>query len=290
MFKNKPVIMLSSTYNLNSGGKIPALGLGTWTLQGSTCTQIVERAFQVGYKHFDTAQMYCNEADVGAALKHYDREKIFVTTKVAPWNQGYEKAYQSTLESLRNLDMEYIDLVLIHWPGVNELPPNSPSQPGVRNDSWRALEKLVEKGCVKNIGVSNFMVRHLESLYEVCSIQPCVNQIEFHPMCHNEEVLEYCKDLGVVVGAYCPLAQRDSYLWNNSAVNELSLKYRKEKAQVLLKWCIQKGVYVIPKTKTFHRLLTNSELDFSLSQSDMERLDSLNCFRRKDWNPNLILY
>ena len=269
---------INSTQNLNNGVEIPYLGLGTWDLRGKEAYQAVLWSLDLGYRLIDTASLYENENEIGEALKDTDipREEIFLTTKV--WNneQGYNNTLNAFEKSLKRLRVEYVDLYLIHWPVS-----------GLRNETWKALEKIHEGGRTQAVGVSNFTIRHLKELLEISEITPTVNQIEFSPFLFQKELMDYCKSNRIVVEAYTPLIRGRKF--DNKIVMDLAQKHNKTPAQILIRWGLQHEIIEIPKSGNKQHLQENAEVfDFTLGIEDMFRLDELNeDFRLVD-DPHLI--
>ena len=268
---------INSTLKLNNGIEIPIIGLGTWALTGKNAYNSVLHALEAGYRLIDTAAMYGNERKIGEAVKDADtpREDIFITTKVWNSEQGYDKTLKAFERSLKKLDMSYVDLYLIHWPVT-----------GLRNETWKALEKIYEQGKTRSIGVSNFTIRHLNELFETTSIIPAVNQFEFSPFLYLKELMEYCQSKNIVVEAYCPLT-RGQKLYTTQ-LKTIGQKYGKTSAQVLLRWGIQHHVIQIPKSGSKDHIIENIDIfDFHLEDEDMKVLDNLNeNFRNVD-DPNV---
>lgn len=257
---------------LNSGTDIPVLGLGVWQIPKKVCEEAVLAALDAGYRHIDTAAIYENEESVGNALKKISvpREEIFVTTKL--WNDEHDNVEKAFHESLKKLRLDYVDLYLMHFP-VPE-----------RNNSWKILEKLHKKGKARAIGVSNFTIRHLKQLIDKSKIVPAVNQVEFHPYLYQKELLDFCNEKGIRLEAYSPLTH--GHKLNDAKLIEIARKYQKSTAQVLIRWCLQHSLIVIPKSSKKQRIIENSLVfDFEISEDDMKALDGFNENFRICWNP-----
>ncbi|MFL5358514.1 aldo/keto reductase [Archangium sp.] len=267
---------LQSTVKLNNGVEIPRLGLGVFRApRGEVTRQAVLSALEAGYRHIDTARIYGNERDVGAAVREsgLPRKDLFVTTKLWNEDQGYESALRACERSLKDLGLEYVDLYLIHWP-----------VPGRRLESWRALEKLLAEGKCRAIGVSNFLENHLDQLLAHSKVVPAVNQVEQHPFLHQPSLLRYCAGKGIAVEAYSPLTK--GLRLGDPRVVELARKYGKSPAQVLIRWCLQHDLVVIPKSVHAERIRENASVfDFSLSPEDLRKLDGLNEDLYTGWDP-----
>ncbi len=265
-------------YRLNSGSEMPALGLGTYrTPDGRVAQDAVRHALEAGYRLFDTASMYGNEGSVGKAILEsgLPRTEAFVTTKVWNSDHGYERALRAFDESFRRLGLDYIDLYLIHWPVE-----------GQRLDTWRALESLTEGGRCRAIGVSNYMVNHLEELLDHSEVVPAVNQFELHPYNYlsRKEAVDLCGKMGILVEAYSPLTKGRKL--KDPRLREIGDAYGKTPAQILLRWGVQHGFVVIPKSSNRQRIHENAAIfDFSLSGQDMEELDSFDEALATSWDP-----
>jgi diketogulonate reductase-like aldo/keto reductase len=257
---------LQSRVKLNNGVEIPWVGLGVFQSEpGAETQQAVEWALEIGYRHIDTAALYGNEASVGLALKAsgLPRDEVFITTKVWNTDQGYDQTLAAFDRSLKELQLDSVDLYLVHWPIAAS-----------RLDTWRALEKLYQDGRVRAIGVSNYLVPHLEELARHSGIVPAVNQVEFHPFLLQKELLEYDHEHGIRHEAWSPLSR--AKLWDDPVIDEIASKHGKSRAHVLLRWDLQHGVVTIPKSVHRERIKENSELfDFELTDDDMNRLDGL---------------
>lgn len=277
-------IKLTGTYELHNKVKIPCVGFGTWQVpDGETAADAVIHAIESGYTHIDTASVYHNEIGVGAGIRMSGaaREKLFVTSKL--WNdvRGYEETLKAFDASLKRLDLDYLDLYLIHWP--RPLAFRDTYQEANRK-TWRAFEHLLEKGYVRAIGVSNFLPVHMEGLLKSARVVPMVNQIEFHPGWMQPEAVGFCREHKILVEAWSPLGS--GKLLEDPQLNRLGQKYDRSAAQVCLRWCLQKGHLPLPKSVTPGRIKENLELfDFAISDEDMGVLDKLECVGRTGSDP-----
>ncbi|MDC2863580.1 aldo/keto reductase [Bacillus sp. BP-3] len=265
------------TTTLHNGVKMPMLGLGVYKAkEGEEVKRAVQTALEIGYRSIDTAAIYENESGVGEAIREFGiaREELFITTKV--WNdeQGYETTLKAFDTSLKKLQMDYVDLYLIHWPIR-----------GKYVDTYRALEKLYEEGKVRAIGVSNFHIHHLKHLLENCQIKPMVNQVELHPMLAQFELRNFCQQEQIQMEAWSPL-MRGGEVFEHPVIQEIAKKYGKTPAQVILRWDIQSSIVTIPKSVTPSRIAENFHVfDFSLTEEEMCRIDTLDCNKRSGTNP-----
>ncbi|QRN95022.1 aldo/keto reductase [Archangium violaceum] len=267
---------LQSTVKLNNGVRMPRLGLGVFRApRGEVTRAAVSAALAAGYRHIDTARIYGNERDVGLAVREsgLPREEIFVTTKLWNEDQGHDSTLRACERSLKDLGLEYVDLYLVHWP-----------VPGRRLESWRALEQLLSDGKCRAIGVSNFLEHHLDELLGRAKVVPAVNQVEQHPFLYQPSLLRYCADKGIAVEAYSPLTK--GLRLGDPRVVELARKHGKSPAQVLIRWCLQHDMVVIPKSVHEARIRENASVfDFTLSPEEMRRLDGLNENLYTGWDP-----
>uniref|UniRef100_A0A3Q1EQI3 Zgc:101765 n=1 Tax=Acanthochromis polyacanthus TaxID=80966 RepID=A0A3Q1EQI3_9TELE len=283
----------SSSVTLNTGVQMPLLGLGTYKLRGpEEVYRAVDAALSAGYRAFDSAAVYRNEADLGRALRELlpkhglAREDVFITSKLGPKDQG-ERAMDGALHSLSQLDLGYIDLYLIHWPGTQGLVVADKHNPGNRAQSWATLEELHRQGKLKAIGVSNYTPTHMRELMQSCKVPPAVLQVEFHPRLCQSELRSVCKEYGVCFQAYSSLGQGE--LVTDPAVMEVAKNCKRTPAQVLLRWAVQQGVPVLPKSSNPDRIQENARLfDFSLKDPDMDRLSSLDCDHKYCWDPSEV--
>ncbi len=270
---------IQSTVKLNNDVRMPILGLGVYqSPPGRVTRNAVNFALRVGYRHVDTARIYGNEADVGEAVREsgVPRGDLFIATKLWNSDQGYDSTLRACEASLKRLGLDYLDLYLVHFPVTD-----------VRKESWKAMEALLKKGRCRAIGVSNFTLRHLEELIEESHVIPFVNQIEFHPFLYQKELLKYCQRKGIQVEAYSPLARGERL--KHPRITSLATKYSKTPAQLMIRWGIQHGLVVIPKSTREERIRENSQVfDFDISDDDMRSLDSLNEDLRLNWDPTNV--
>ncbi|GEQ70127.1 hypothetical protein JCM33374_g3803 [Metschnikowia sp. JCM 33374] len=266
----------TKTYTLNDGNKIPAIGLGTWrTSPEDNAKEVVESALKNGYRHIDTAAVYGNEKEVGEGIKAsgVPREEIFVTTKL--WNTDHKNVRSAFEESLKRLQLDYVDLYLIHWPlDGNFDDKNAKIYDAV--DTYLELQKLKQEGKAKSIGVSNYTQKRLESLlaHREVTIKPVVNQIEAHPLLPQTELYNYLKKNDIFITAYSPLGSNDSPLFKDKNVLKIAEKNDVEPAQVLISWAVQRDTIVLPKSVKASRLVSNIKT-FTLSDDDFEVLNNL---------------
>jgi len=270
---------LTSTVKLNNGVEIPWVGLGVFkSPPGKVTEQAVRWALEIGYRHVDTAAYYQNESDVGRALKdsRVPRETVFVTTKVWNNDQGFQNTLKAFDRSRKNLGLDVVDLYLIHWPVEGKFL-----------DTWKALERIYAEGKARAIGVSNFLVHHLESIMKASSIVPSVNQVEFHPFLVQKDLLEFDGRSGVRHEAWSPLTRGRSL--DNPVIAGIAAKYERTPAQVLLRWDLQLGVVTIPKSIHRERILENSRVfDFQLEQADVQRIMALDAEARIGPHPDHV--
>jgi methylglyoxal/glyoxal reductase len=275
----QPPTDLASTVRLNNGVEIPWVGLGVFkSPPGRETEQAVRWALELGYRHVDTAAFYQNEEDVARGLKAsgVPREEVFITTKVWNTDQGYEQALKAFDRSRLALDVDVVDLYLVHWPVRGKFV-----------ETWKALEKLLADGKVRAIGVSNFLVHHLEELRQSSSVAPALNQVEFHPFLVQKELLDYDAAAGIRHEAWSPLTRGKRL--DHPAITAVARKHGRTAAQVLLRWDLQLGVVTIPKSVHRERILENSKLfDFQLDAEDMARITGLDAGARQGPNPDTM--
>lgn len=259
---------------MNDLKKIPGMGFGLWQITDpQQCIASTQAALSAGYRHFDTAQVYGNEQYLGEALKASGiaREEIFITTKIAVRN--FLKVDKTFEESLINLQTDYVDLLLLHFPVT-----------GLRSSAWHKLEAIHKAGKARSVGVSNYTIRHLEGLLKHCEIKPAVNQVELHVFLQQPELLEYCRQKEIVVEAYSPLAHGQGI--EDPELIRIGNKYGKTPAQVMLRWCVEVGTVPLPKSVTPERIKQNIEIfDFKLDETDMRDIEKLDKDLRTCWDP-----
>lgn len=261
---------------LHDGNEIPQVGLGVWqAAQGATTRDAVATAIRLGYRHIDTAKIYGNEADVGAAVRDagVPRSEIFVTTKLWNDDHGYDNALRAFDASLKRLGLDYVDLYLVHWPVA-----------GKRADSWRAMETIKSDGRARSVGVSNFLVKHLEELFLTAKELPSVNQIEMHPFLQQRETRALCEKHKIVVEAYSPLTRGRRL--DHDVIVGIAKRIGKTPAQVVLRWGVQKNVVILPKSTREARIKENAAIyDFTLDDAAMKALDDLDEGAAVAWDP-----
>jgi diketogulonate reductase-like aldo/keto reductase len=273
---SETIDVTTAALELNTGARIPQVGLGVWqTPRGQTTRAAVTAALKLGYRHVDTARIYGNETDVGAAVRDsgLPRAELFVTTKLWNEDQGYDSALRAFDASLARLGLEYVDLYLIHWP-----------VPGKRLESWRALEQLFADKRARAIGVSNYLVPHLREVLDRGKVVPAVNQIELSPFLQRRDAVSLCQQHGIVVEAYSPLTHGARL--DHPQVAQIARRVGRSPAQVLLRWGIQKRVVVLPKSTRPERIAENAAIfDFSLDDAAMRELDALEEGLATGWDP-----
>jgi diketogulonate reductase-like aldo/keto reductase len=278
-----PPVVNAPRIRLNQGNEIPILGLGVFqTPPGEETRQAVAWALELGYRHIDTAALYENESDVGAALRasKIPREEVFITTKMWHTEHGFERSQAAAHASLRRLGLSYIDLYLIHSPRARS--------PEERVASWRGLEKLHHEGLCRSIGVSNYAIRHIEELRDHTEVVPAVNQVEFHPFVFDPTLLSYCEKRGIHIEAWAPLTRGRRF--DDPTVQEIARAHGRTPAQILLRWGIEHALIEIPKSVHRERIEENAKIfDFRLSAEDVAKLDALRSGGSvSGWNPAAV--
>ncbi|MDL5510215.1 aldo/keto reductase [Arenibacter sp. M-2] len=273
----KNITDLKGSFRLHNGVEMPYFGLGVYlSKDGKEVVNAVKWALDEGYRHIDTASIYKNEEGVGQGIKEsgVDRKDIFVVSKVWNSDQGYESTIKAYESSLKRLNLDYLDLYLVHWP-VN----------GKYKETWRAMEYLYKHKGVRAIGVSNFMQHHLEDLMTSSEIVPMVNQMEFHPYLVQQELIDFCNKNTIQYEAWSPLMQ--GHIFEMDIMKDLAAKYNKTIAQIVLRWDLQKGVITIPKSAKRDRIIANADIfDFELVAEDVKKLDQLDRGKRFGPDPN----
>ncbi|MCU5379254.1 aldo/keto reductase [Bacillus cereus] len=262
---------LQSTTALHNGVEMPWFGLGVFKVEdGPELVEAVKSAIKAGYRSIDTAAIYGNEKAVGEGIRAgikeagISREDLFITSKVWNADQGYETTLDAYKESLKKLELDYLDLYLVHWPVE-----------GKYKDTWRALETLYKEDRVRAIGVSNFQIHHLQDVLSGAEVKPMINQVEYHPRLTQKELQAFCKEQGIQMEAWSPLMQ--GQLLDNETLQKIAGKYGKTTAQIILRWDLQNEVVTIPKSTKEHRIVMNADIfNFELTKEDMEKIDALN--------------
>ncbi|MCF8231709.1 MAG: aldo/keto reductase [Bacteroidales bacterium] len=266
---------LKGTTKLYNGVEIPYLGLGVFRMKdGKEVEDAVTWALDAGYRHIDTAAIYRNETGVGNAIRNSSlrRSEVFLTSKLWNTDQGYDNTKKALDESLKRLQTDYLDLYLIHWPVE-----------GMYTDSWKAMEDMYDEGKVRAIGVSNFKQHHLENLLDFVRIKPMVDQMEFHPYLVQQDLVDFCGANDIQYEAWSPLMQGN--IVDVPVVKEVANKYSKTPTQVAIRWGLQKGIVMIPKSSRNERIMENADVfDFIIEEGDMRRLDNLD--RDKRYGPD----
>lgn len=267
------------TVKLNNGLMLPQLGLGTWQMNGHVLVDVVHAALDSGYRLVDTAAIYGNEEDVGKAIKSsgVPRSELFITTKLWNSDQGHDNTLKAFDKSLSRLGLDYVDLYLIHWP----VPAAD-----LYVETWKAMEEIYESGRAKAIGVCNFQVEHLEKLLASAKVVPAVNQIELHPGLEQAETRKFCKSNGIEVESWSPIGGTGGSLLENPIIGKIALKYKRSPAQIVIRWHIQLGLIVIPKSTNPERIKQNADVfDFKLDNDDMSKISSLDKGARRGPDP-----
>ena len=271
--------IVEEKYTLYNGVKIPKLGLGTWLIDNENVKDAVKNAIKIGYRHIDTAQAYANEKGVGDGIRStgLKRDEYFVTTKLAAEVKSYDGAIAAIDKSLEALGLDYIDLMLIHSPQPwMQFGKEDRFFEGNR-EAWRALEDAYKTGKIRAIGLSNFEKEDVENILNSCSVKPMVNQILAHVSNTPRDLIEYCNEKGILVEAYSPIAHGE--LMKNQEVKQLAEKYNVSIAQLSIRYILQLGLLPLPKTANSDHMKNNAELDFVISEEDMEFLKNIDMIK-----------
>ncbi len=270
---------IDSTIRMNNGVNIPRLGLGMFrSPKGRKSFSTVLYALHFGYRHVDTATLYNNEREVGEAVKEsgIPRDQIFVTTKLWNNDHGYDKTLRAFEKSMKELNLDTIDLYLIHWPVSDK-----------RKESWKALQKIYEEGRCRSIGVSNYMIPHLDELLSETDVVPVVNQVEFSPFLYQKSLLEYCRSKTILLEAYSPITKGKRL--NDPDLMKIANKYGKTSTQILIRWGLQHDLVLLVKSNRVERIEENASVfDFEITAEDMRFLDSLDDNYRTSWDPTNV--
>ncbi|WP_387466042.1 2,5-didehydrogluconate reductase DkgA [Photorhabdus sp. RM323S] len=272
---NQPIIRLAD------GNQMPQLGLGSWAADNQQIAAAIHTALDIGYRAIDTAAIYNNEKGVGKALQETDipREDIFVTTKL--WNDRHRDVRAALTESLEKLQLDYIDLYLMHWPA----PPQDQYV-----EAWQQFIELQKEGLIRSIGVSNFHTEHLQRLINETGVHPVINQIELHPLLQQRQLHAWNATHNIVTESWSPLAQGGEGVFDNQLVQHLAQKYSKTPAQIVLRWHIDNGMIVIPKSSTLSRIKENFDVfDFKLDKEDLTAMTALDIGKRLGPSPETFV-
>ena len=266
---------MNEFFELSNGLKIPKVGLGTWLIDNDKVEEVVECALEVGYRHIDTAQAYGNEEGVGKAIRKSNiaRQDLFITSKIAAEAKTYQEAYDSINETLNKMELDYLDLMIIHSPQPWQEFRDDNRYFKENKEVWKALETAYQEGKVKAIGVSNFLKDDLENILNSCQIKPMVNQILTHISNTKTELIKFCKENDILVEAYSPIAH--GAILKNENIIAMANKYNVSVARLCIRYIIQLGLDALPKASSKEHLIDNLKIDFEISKEDMEALKSI---------------
>lgn len=268
-------MILQEKYTLSNGIEIPKLGLGTWIISDETVVQVVKDAIAIGYRHIDTAQAYGNERGIGEGIQSsgVKREDLFITTKLAAEIKSYDEAVTAIDQSLKTLGLDYIDMMIIHSPKPwGKFLEDEQFDEGNR-EAWRALEDAYKAGKLRAIGLSNFEIANIENILKSCTIQPMVNQILAHISNTPKELIDWCRQKGILVEAYSPIAHGE--LMKNPKVIAIATKYGVSVPQMSIRYCLELGLLPLPKTTNPKNMKNNADVDFKISAEDMDELKNI---------------
>ena len=274
-------------FKLSNGIEIPAIGFGTWLLEGEKVIEPLKIALTKGYTHIDTAAIYKNEKEIGTVLKaeNVDRSKLFITSKCWNSERGYEKAMAAFEQTLTDLQTDYLDLYLIHWPANETQFPDTWSE--LNAGTWRAFEEIYKSGKAKAIGVSNFNINHLEALFETAEIKPMVNQIEIHPGHSQPELVDFCRQNDLLVEAWSPLGS--GRILENELIVSLADKYNVSVGQICINYCLAKEILPLPRSSSEKNIEANlTSNNFKLSAEDVKAIDEMPTDGFSGLNPSMV--
>lgn len=277
---------MEKTVKLANGNVMPRIGFGTWKLANESLEEVISDALETGFRYFDLAQAYCNDADICQCLGTINRKELFISDKLWNTKRQYSKAVKSINSSLKRSGMDYFDLYLIHWPASQCEYENWQD---INLDTWKAMEEMYEAGMCRAIGVSNFMPHHLDIILEKAKIKPMINQLEYHPGYMQKDVVKFCSDAGILVEAWSPLGNGGGAILKNEDLQKISEKYQRSIAQICLRWCLQNGVIPITKASSRKHMIENQAVfDFEISNEDMERINSFGEMALSGMKPDQI--
>ncbi|MDH0673550.1 aldo/keto reductase [Empedobacter sp. GD03861] len=274
-------------FKLSNGIEIPAIGFGTWLLEGEKVIEPLKIALTKGYTHIDTAAIYKNEKEIGTVLKaeNVDRSKLFITSKCWNSERGYEKAMAAFQQTLTDLQTDYLDLYLIHWPANETQFPDNWAE--LNAGTWRAFEEIYKSGKAKAIGVSNFNINHLEALFETAEIKPMVNQIEIHPGHSQPELVDFCRQNDLLVEAWSPLGS--GRILENELIVSLADKYNVSVGQICINYCLAKEILPLPRSSSEKNIEANlTSNNFKLSVEDVKAIDEMPADGFSGLNPSMV--
>jgi diketogulonate reductase-like aldo/keto reductase len=274
-------------YKLSNGIEIPEIGFGTWLLEGDKVTEPLKIALAKGYTHIDTAAIYKNEKEIGDVLKSstIDRSKLFITSKCWNSERGYDKALAAFEQTLRDLQTDYLDLYLIHWPANETQFPDQWQE--LNAGTWKAFEEIYKSGKAKAIGVSNFNINHIETLLQKAEIKPMVNQIEIHPGHSQPELIDFCNKHDILVEAWSPLGS--GRILQNEIIVNLANKYNVSVGQICINYCLAKGILPLPRSSSEKNIEANITSDtFKLSEEDVKAIDEMPADGFSGLNPSTV--
>lgn len=271
--KNGQVLNKMEHYILNNGVEIPAVAFGTYKAADGKSADVIRTAIEAGYRYFDTASFYGTETYLAEAVREsgISRDEIFIASKLWKTEMGYDNVKKAFRRTLENLETDYLDLYLIHWP----LPePGYKEWKQLDKETWRAMEELYQEGKIRAIGLSNFLPHHIENILEDCTVRPAVDQIEYHPGYSQEAVVQYCKERDILVQAWSPIGRQR--VLTEGLVQELAEKYGVSPARICLKFAVQRGIIPLPKSSSMERMKDNLDLySFEMEQEDIWRLATM---------------